>query len=72
VQLQPARAPKALDLATLAGRLRPIGQVEERAFLLRYHDSEVSFTVFPDGRMIVEGTEDPGRARAVYSRYVGD
>jgi len=72
VQVRPARPPQARDLAALAEKLRPLGQVEECAFLLRYRDPEVSFTLFPDGRMIVENTQDPGRARAVYARYVGE
>src|SRR6185369_3687298 len=54
VQVRPARPPQSFDLAALALRLRPLGEVEERAFLLRYRDPEVSFTLFPDGRMIVE------------------
>ena len=28
-------------------------------------------TVFPDGRAIVKGTQDPAVARSLYSRYIG-
>jgi molybdopterin-synthase adenylyltransferase len=34
-------------------------------------DPELEMTVFPDGRAIIKGTEDPAVARAAYSRYVG-
>ena len=39
--------------------------------LLRFRADGFRITVFPDGRALVEGTEDPDRARAVYDRYVG-
>jgi adenylyltransferase/sulfurtransferase len=28
-------------------------------------------TIFPDGRAIIKGTEDPGVARSLYARYIG-
>jgi adenylyltransferase/sulfurtransferase len=28
-------------------------------------------TVFPDGRVIVKGTQDPAVARGLYARYIG-
>ena len=31
----------------------------------------MEISVFPDGRAIIRGTEDPAVARAVYSRYIG-
>jgi adenylyltransferase/sulfurtransferase len=28
-------------------------------------------TIFPDGRAIIKGTDDPGLARSLYARYIG-
>jgi adenylyltransferase/sulfurtransferase len=28
-------------------------------------------TIFPDGRAIVKGTDDPAVARSLYARYLG-
>jgi adenylyltransferase/sulfurtransferase len=28
-------------------------------------------TVFPDGRAIIKGTQDPAIARSLYARYIG-
>jgi adenylyltransferase/sulfurtransferase len=28
-------------------------------------------TIFPDGRAIISGTDDPAVARSVYARYIG-
>ena len=39
--------------------------------LLRFDVEGLRVTLFPDGRALVEGTEDSGRARAVYDRYIG-
>ena len=57
----------------LASRLESAGSVTSNPFLVRValSDSELEMTVFPDGRAIVKGTEDPAVARAAYSRYIG-
>jgi adenylyltransferase/sulfurtransferase len=57
----------------LALRLESAGTVTSNPFLVRValSDSELEMTVFPDGRAIVKGTEDPAVARAAYSRYIG-
>jgi adenylyltransferase/sulfurtransferase len=39
--------------------------------LLNADLEDVSLTIFSDGRCVVRGTEDPGRARSLYDRYVG-
>lgn len=69
VQVTP-HPPATVDLEAAAGRLRG-GQVVRNAYLLRYRDDEVHFTLFPDGRAIIQGTSDPDRARSIYARFVG-
>ncbi len=39
--------------------------------LLRFDVEGLRVTLFPDGRALIDGTDDAGRARAVYDRYVG-
>lgn len=39
--------------------------------ILRFDVEGLRVTLFPDGRALIEGTEDPGRARALFDRYVG-
>lgn len=62
-----------LSLEQLAVRLESAGKVTSNPFLVRVAiaDSELELTIFPDGRAIVKGTEDPSAARAIYSRYIG-
>jgi molybdopterin/thiamine biosynthesis adenylyltransferase len=82
VQVAPSRESRAapLDLPALARRLAPHGEFTVNTFLLRgtfAHERSDSahpleLTVFRDGRAIVRGTTEPGFARAVYARYIGE
>ena len=72
VQVRPAATQgAALDLDTLAERLRPVGEVATNGFLLRLRVDGYEVTLFPDARAIIKGTDDPAVARSVYARYVG-
>ncbi len=70
VQVRSADPAAALDLDALAGRLAAAGGVEvlRGPYALRVRAGGLDATVFPDGRAIVRGTNDPGRARAFYAR----
>ena len=70
VQVRPA-TPLGLPWSEWPARLSPAGAVTANAYLLRFAAEGVRMTLFPDGRAIVEGTEDPARAKALYSRYFG-
>ncbi len=63
---------RPIDLASLALRLAPLGEVRCNGFALRFFAPPYELTVFPDGRSIIKGTQDPGLARSLYSRYVGN
>ncbi|MDI3341952.1 MAG: ThiF family adenylyltransferase [Sphaerobacter sp.] len=63
--------PARVNLAELARRLSPLGQVGFNAYLLRFRTGAFELTVFPDGRAIVKGTTDPAQARSLYARYIG-
>jgi adenylyltransferase/sulfurtransferase len=63
---------RPVDLDQLAARLRPLGEVRSNGFALRFHLAPYELTVFPDGRAIIKGTTDPGLARSLYSRYIGN
>jgi adenylyltransferase/sulfurtransferase len=71
VQLNPPER-QALDLERLALSLESIGQVTRNRFLLRLSVDDFQLTVFPDGRAIINGTEDVSVARKLYAQYVGN
>jgi molybdopterin-synthase adenylyltransferase len=60
-----------VSLEGLAARLAGVGRVERNAFLLRLTVDGYVLTVFPDGRTIVGGTNDPAAARTLHARYIG-
>lgn len=70
VQVRGRGAP--VDLAAVAERLAGVADELVRAGpLLRVRVDGVKLLLFPDGRTIVEGTEEPERALALVDRYVG-
>jgi adenylyltransferase/sulfurtransferase len=70
VQLAPAEAAR-LSLRELASKLQALGSVTVNNYLLRFVVDKYRITVFPDGRTIVGGTDDPAEARVVHARYIG-
>jgi adenylyltransferase/sulfurtransferase len=70
VQVQPSIR-RAVDLGQLALRLARVGEVRGSEHVLRLYAGEQELTVFPDGRAIVRGTDDPALARQLYARYIG-
>ena len=55
----------------MAARLAPLGEVRHNAFMLRFATEGHEFTVFPDGRAIIKGTNDIAKARTLYAQFVG-
>jgi adenylyltransferase/sulfurtransferase len=70
VQIVPGNGSK-IDLAALAERLRPSGEVSLNRFLLRFKAAGFELTVFPDARSIIHGTKDESVARSLYAKYIG-
>jgi adenylyltransferase/sulfurtransferase len=62
---------RPVDLAALARRLKPLGEVRANGLLVRFRTPPHTITVFPDGRALIQGTTDVGRARSLYARYIG-
>jgi len=72
VQVRPgSRQRDKLALLQLADRLRPVGEVAYNDYLLRFRVDGYEFTVFPDARAIIKGTDDQTLARSLYARYIG-
>ena len=74
VQVSQKRA-GTLNFADLAKQLEASGPVTANRFLLKFSVTDGSdpyeFTVFPDGRAIIKGTDDTDRARSLYAKYIG-
>lgn len=84
IQLAPARE-GGLDLPAIAERLRAVGTVAHNPFLVRFtpaggqsghgaagaSEPGLVLTIFRDGRVLVQGSPSPERARAIRDRYLG-
>jgi adenylyltransferase/sulfurtransferase len=73
VQVRPPPGHVTFDMGLLAQKLTAVGQVERTPYLVRCQLSQsgLNLTLFPDGRLIVQGTTDADRARSVYAKYIG-
>jgi molybdopterin-synthase adenylyltransferase len=60
-----------LNFPEMAMRLDGLGTVGHNSFMLRFATDGYEFTVFPDGRAIIKGTNDIAKARTLYAQYVG-
>ncbi|MNR61334.1 thiamine/molybdopterin biosynthesis ThiF/MoeB-like protein [compost metagenome] len=62
-----------LDLGAMADRLSASGAVTQNRFLVKVElQEDMSFVLFRDGRAIIQGTEDLGRARYIYAEFLGN
>jgi molybdopterin-synthase adenylyltransferase len=74
VQIRPARSWNGIELDRALERLRQAGDVEAGTFFWRCRLTEMpglTLTCFRDGRLLVDGTADAGRAKAICARYIG-
>ncbi|MCF6092922.1 ThiF family adenylyltransferase [Microaerobacter geothermalis] len=70
VQILPSHQQK-LNLDLLASKLKNIGKTEQNHFLLRFYIDDYNLVIFPDGRVLVQGTDDLTVARSLYAKYIG-
>lgn len=72
VQVLPSDGAGAAAMDEVVARLEESDvDVQRVGPIVRFHADEHRFTVFPDGRTLVEGTEDTGRALALVARWIG-
>ena len=70
VQITPVQ-PYSVDFESLEKRLNGVGKVVSNPYILSVRVEGYEINLFPDGRAIVKGTDDPSVARSVYARYIG-
>jgi molybdopterin-synthase adenylyltransferase len=71
IQIQPVE-PFNLSLDDWEERLKPLGPITRNRFLLKFQPKpDITLVIFPDGRVLVQGTQDMVAAKSLYSRYIG-
>ncbi len=69
-QIIPEGASKP-DFDEMESRLCELGTVNVRPYFLEFSSPEASFKLFRDGRAIISNVETEGKAKSVYSEYIG-
>lgn len=70
VQITPDSEPSG-SLEALAERLQSHGRVTFNGLLLKLETDAHTLLIFPDGRTLVQGTDDEAVARTLYARFIG-
>jgi adenylyltransferase/sulfurtransferase len=71
VQVVPPPSRERFDFQGLAKRVQILGKASVDEFMLKFEAEGMRFTVFPDGRAVIMGLDDPARGRSLYAKYVG-
>ena len=59
------------DLALMKEKLAPLGTVKLTRFCLDFEGKEASFQLYPDGRAVIRHVDSEGKAKSVYTEYIG-
>lgn len=60
------------DLKEWSNKLKKVATIKETPFLIKAQlQGSIQFVLFPDGRVLIQGTEDTVKARTWYDRYIG-
>ena len=65
---------RPVDFTAMRDRLAPHSDIHDLRFnelLLRFKRGPHTFTLFPDGRALIQGTTDITLARSLYARFIG-
>ena len=71
VQITPPTDSPAPDMDRLREQLERVGTVRDNGLLLQARIEGHSLLLFPDGRVVIQGTTDPAEARSLHARFVG-
>jgi molybdopterin/thiamine biosynthesis adenylyltransferase len=71
VQIRPPVTGMALNLDDYAVTWRALGDVTLSEHVVRLKEPNSEMLLFRDGRALIKGTADLGRARAIYARLIG-
>lgn len=67
------RTARKVSLLAMANNLQAIANqpIQQNQFMLKAHIDGYDLTLFADGRAIIQGTDDPDKARTLYAKYFG-
>jgi adenylyltransferase/sulfurtransferase len=71
VQIRPPARGLSLDIDDFAVTWRALGDVTLSEHVVRLKEANSEMLLFRDGRALIKGTADLGRARGIYARLIG-
>ena len=71
VQIRPPERGLSLDIDDFAVTWRALGDVTLSEHVVRLREANSEMLLFRDGRALIKGTADLGRARSIYARLLG-
>ena len=61
-----------IDFDVIQEKVAGVTRISQRAFLLQMDINDgIKISLFRDGRAIIRGVDNPGRAKAVYDKFIG-
>jgi molybdopterin/thiamine biosynthesis adenylyltransferase len=60
-----------IDMKKLEETISRVCKTQYNGYSLWFQAEDLEVVLFPDGRAIVKGTDNPTKARAAYSKYIG-
>ncbi|WP_442601504.1 ThiF family adenylyltransferase [Paenibacillus sp. KN14-4R] len=71
VQIHPIHA-AALSLEKIEQKLKHLGTTTRNRFLLKFAPNDhIRMMIFPDGRVMIQGTDNITQAKSLYAKYLG-
>lgn len=70
VQITPIKEQR-IDLEKMKENLLKVGTVELNPFLLKCHLDKITLVLFNNGRVMIQGTDDITKAKAIFAKYIG-
>ncbi|MDR1053774.1 MAG: ThiF family adenylyltransferase [Planctomycetaceae bacterium] len=60
-----------INLESFAANLSGIGKLEVNQYILNFANEEFQFTLFQDGRAIIENAQNESHAKSIYNEFIG-
>ncbi|MDR1479149.1 MAG: ThiF family adenylyltransferase [Planctomycetaceae bacterium] len=60
-----------INLELFAENLKGVGKLEVNQYILNFANEEFQFTLFQDGRAIIENAKDEIHAKSIYNEFIG-
>ncbi len=72
IQITPVEGEGEINFNELKEKLDRVGRTEGNKFIMKFKAEGYEISIFRNGRIIIQGTDDINKARSLYSRFIGE